>query len=55
MLTPNGVNNGVIYGLIAIALVRVFSVTRILFLPQGEFVAFGALTPATLQLGKIPE
>ena len=54
ILTLDGVTNGVIYGLIAIALVLVFSVTRILFLPQGEFVAFGALTLATLQLGKIP-
>jgi branched-chain amino acid transport system permease protein len=54
ILMLDGVTNGVIYGLIAIALVLVFAVTRILFLPQGEFVAFGALTLAMLQLGQIP-
>lgn len=54
ILLLDGITNGVIYGLIAIALVLVFAVTRILFLPQGEFVAFGALTLAMLQLGKIP-
>jgi branched-subunit amino acid ABC-type transport system permease component len=36
--------NGIIYGLIAIALVLIFMVTRILFIPQGEFVIFGALS-----------
>ena len=54
ILLLDGVTNGVIYGLIAIALVLVFAVTRILFIPQGEFVTFGALTLAMLQLGKIP-
>ncbi|WP_093557883.1 branched-chain amino acid ABC transporter permease [Pseudoduganella namucuonensis] len=54
ILTLDGVTNGVIYGLIAIALVLVFAVTRILFLPQGEFVAFGALTLAMLQQGQVP-
>ena len=54
ILLLDGLTNGVIYGLIGIALVLVFSVTRILFLPQGEFVAFGALTLAMLQQGLIP-
>lgn len=54
ILLLDGVTNGVIYGLIAIALVLIFAVTRILFIPQGEFVTFGALTLAMLQLGKIP-
>ncbi|MES2258317.1 MAG: branched-chain amino acid ABC transporter permease [Pseudomonadota bacterium] len=54
ILLLDGVTNGVIYGLIAIALVLVFAVTRILFLPQGEFVAFGALTLAMLQQGQVP-
>lgn len=54
ILSLDGVTSGVIYGLIAIALVLVFAVTRILFLPQGEFVAFGALTLAMLQDGQTP-
>jgi branched-chain amino acid transport system permease protein len=54
ILLLDGVTNGVIYGLIAIALVLLFAVTRILFLPQGEFVAFGALTLAMLQQGQVP-
>lgn len=54
ILLLDGITNGIVYGLIAIALVLVFAVTRILFLPQGEFVAFGALTLAMLQQGQIP-
>lgn len=54
ILMLDGVTNGIIYGLIAIALVLVFAVTRILFIPQGEFVVFGTLTLAMLQQGKIP-
>ena len=46
--------NGAIYALVAIALVLVFAVTRIVFIPQGEFVAFGALTLAILQTGTVP-
>ena len=30
----------------------VFAVTRVIFIPQGEFVAYGALTLAVLQIGK---
>jgi branched-chain amino acid transport system permease protein len=32
----------------------VFTVTRVIFIPQGEFVAYGALTLAMLQTGKTP-
>ena len=32
----------------------VFAVTRVIFIPQGEFVAYGALTLAILQTGKVP-
>ena len=32
----------------------VFTVTRVIFIPQGEFVAYGALTLAMLQTGKVP-
>lgn len=54
ILMLDGVTNGAIYALLALSLVLVFAVTRIIFIPQGEFVAYGALTMATLQLGKTP-
>ncbi len=54
ILALDGLSSGVIYGLVAIALVLVFAVTRILFFPQGEFVVFGALTLAMLQSGMVP-
>lgn len=54
MLGQDGLTNGAIYALLALALVLVFAVTRIIFVPQGEFVAYGALTLAMLQAGTIP-
>ncbi len=54
LLGQDGIVNGAIYGLMALALVLVFSVTRVIFIPQGEFVAFGALTMAMMQAGRIP-
>ncbi|MGQ3054239.1 MAG: branched-chain amino acid ABC transporter permease [Roseateles sp.] len=54
ILGLDGLTNGAIYALVSLALVLVFSVTRIIFIPQGEFVAFGALTLAALQMGKVP-
>ena len=49
ILTLDGVTNGAIYALLALATVLVFAVTRVIFIPQGEFVAYGALTLALLQ------
>ncbi len=54
ILTLDGVTNGAIYALLALATVLVFAVTRVIYIPQGEFVAFGALTLAMLQMGKVP-
>ena len=54
LLGQDGIVNGAIYALLALALVLVFAVTRVIFIPQGEFVAFGALTLAALQSGKTP-
>ena len=54
LLGQDGITNGAIYALLALALVLVFAVTRVIFIPQGEFVAFGALTLASLQAGKVP-
>ena len=49
LLIQDGLTNGAIYALLALAILLVFAVTRVLYVPQGEFVAFGALTLATLQ------
>ncbi|TSD61802.1 branched-chain amino acid ABC transporter permease [Variovorax sp. KBS0712] len=54
LLGQDGIVNGAVYGLMALALVLVFSVTRVIFIPQGEFVAFGALSMAALQGGRTP-
>jgi branched-chain amino acid transport system permease protein len=54
ILTQDGIASGAVYVLLALALVLVFSITRVIFIPLGEFVAFGALTMAALQAGKTP-
>src|SRR5436309_4379707 len=54
LLTQDGLTNGSIYALLALALVLVFTVTRVVFVPQGEFVAFGTLSLAALQNGAAP-
>ena len=54
LLVQDGIVNGAIYALMALALVLVFSVTRVIFIPQGEFVAYAALAMAALQSGKLP-
>ena len=54
ILALDGLTNGAIYALLALATVLLFAVTRVIFIPQGEFVAFGALTLALLQTGKVP-
>jgi len=54
ILALDGITNGAIYALLALATVLVFAVTRVIFIPQGEFVTFGALTLAMLQMGQVP-
>lgn len=54
ILLQDGITNGAIYALLGLALVLVFLVTRVIFIPQGEFVAFGALTLAFLVDGNTP-
>lgn len=54
ILAQDGITNGAVYALLAMALVLVFSVTRVIFLPQGEFIGFGALTLAALQTEQFP-
>ncbi|MDR7416501.1 MAG: branched-chain amino acid ABC transporter permease, partial [Armatimonadota bacterium] len=48
LLVADGITNGVIYGLLAITLVLVFTVTRVLFVPMGELLMYAPLTYALL-------
>ncbi len=54
ILLQDGVVNGAIYALLALSLVLVFAVTRVILIPQGEIVAYGALTYAALGEGRLP-
>jgi branched-chain amino acid transport system permease protein len=54
ILVQDGVVNGAIYALLALSLVLVFAVTRVILIPQGELVAFGALTYAAFADGRVP-
>jgi branched-chain amino acid transport system permease protein len=53
-LIQDGVTTGAIYALLALALLLVFAVTRVIFVPQGDFISYAALTLGTLQLGHLP-
>jgi len=54
VLILDGLTNGAVYALLGMGIVLVFAVTRIIFIPQGEFAAFGALTLAMFQAGSVP-
>ncbi|HEY4067911.1 MAG TPA: branched-chain amino acid ABC transporter permease [Burkholderiaceae bacterium] len=54
ILMLDGATNGAIYALLGLAIVLIFAITRVIYIPQGEFVAYGALTLALLQLGRVP-
>lgn len=51
LLGQDGLTSGAIYALLALSIVLVFSVTRVLLVPQGEFVTFGAMAMAGMQAG----
>jgi branched-chain amino acid transport system permease protein len=53
-LVQDGITNGAIYALLALALLLVFAVTRVIFVPQGEFIAYAALSMGFLQVGQLP-
>ncbi|MDH2346136.1 MULTISPECIES: ATP-binding cassette domain-containing protein [unclassified Bradyrhizobium] len=53
-LAKDGIANGLVYALLAMSIVLLFSVNRIIFIPQGEFVSFAALTFTLLQDGRTP-
>lgn len=52
LLGQDGITNGAIYALLALSIILVFTVTRILLIPLGEFVTYGALTMAAFQTGR---
>ncbi len=54
ILLQDGLVNGAIYALLALSLVLVFATTRVIFIPQGELVAFAALSYAALNTGALP-
>ncbi len=54
ILGQDGVANGAVYALLALCILLVFSVTRVLLIPQGEFVVYGALCMAAMQNGRMP-
>lgn len=53
-LLVDGLTNGLVYALLALSLVLVFTVTRVVNIAQGEYVMLGALTLADLLQGRIP-
>ncbi len=53
-LVQDGITNGAIYALLALAMLLVFAVTRVIFVPQGEFISYAALSLALLQAGRLP-
>ena len=54
ILGIDGIATGSIYVLVGLGLVLIFSVTRVVFVPFGDIVAFSGLTLATMQLGRLP-
>lgn len=53
-LAQDGVITGAVYALMAVGIVLVFTVTRVIYVPQGDYVAYAALTMAAFQAGKLP-
>ena len=54
LLAQDGIANGAIYVLVALGIVLTFLVTRVIFVPFGDLVAYAALTLAALQEGRRP-
>ena len=54
LLLQDGLTTGFIYALLALSILLVFLVTRVLWVPAGDFLVFGALTLALLQQGQVP-
>jgi branched-chain amino acid transport system permease protein len=54
LLAQDGIANGAIYVLVALGTVLIFVVTRVIFVPFGDIVAYAAMTLAALQSGQRP-
>ncbi len=54
LLAQDGLANGAIYVLVALGIVQVFVVTRVIFVPFGDLVAYASLSLAALEAGRRP-
>ena len=54
LLAQDGIATGAIYVLVALGIVLVFLVTRVIFVPFGDLVAYASLTLAALEDGHRP-
>jgi len=54
LLAQDGLTNGAIYALLALSLVLVFTVTRVILVPAGEFLTIGTLTLAAFDQAHVP-
>ena len=50
-LLADGVTNGAVYGLVALSLIVIYTVTRVVNIAQGEYVTLGALSFASALSG----
>ena len=54
LLAEDGIANGAIYVLVGLGIVLVFVVTRIIFVPYGDIVAYTVLTLGALERHRLP-
>jgi branched-chain amino acid transport system permease protein len=54
LLIEDGLASGAIYVMMALGFVLIFNVTRVIFVPFGDLVAYAALTLASFQLQRVP-
>jgi branched-chain amino acid transport system permease protein len=54
LLIQDAIATGAIYVLMALGIVLIFNVTRVIFVPYGDLVAYSALTLASFELKRTP-
>jgi branched-chain amino acid transport system permease protein len=54
LLAQDGIANGAIYVLVGLGIVLVFVVTRVIFVPFGDILAYAALTLGALERHRLP-
>ena len=54
LLVQDAIATGAIYVLMALGIVLIFNVTRVIFVPYGDLVAYSALTLASFELKRTP-